>query len=175
MPPVSQRRAECTYSKSPHRRDRRRAEIRSPSVFRLGNREISREWRFHLGAKFLAQVEKAAAEGRHQPLVSAAGQRVYRSVSYVERDGADLLHGIDDQEDAAVAAQPRQRVEIAAKAVIPLHGADGDDASIASDRGFDVFAPAASFAVGKDVDRDAEVVSLLEPGQGDFQELQIAK
>ena len=75
---------------------------------------------------------------------------------HVEWDGADLLHGVDDQEDATLAAEPRQRVEIAAKAVAPLHGADGDDAGLAGDRGFDVLDQKLSVTIGKDIDLDAD-------------------
>ena len=105
--------------------------------------------------------------------MSAAGQRVYRSLAHVERDGADLLDGVHDQEYAAVAAQPGEGVEIATKSVVPLHGAYGDDASVARDRCFHIFDQQLSFTIGEDVDGNADLVALLEPGQRDFQELQV--
>ncbi len=54
--------------------------------------------------------------------MSTASQRVYRGLSHVEGNRADLLDSVDDQKHAAVAAQPGERIEIAAKAVVPLNG-----------------------------------------------------
>ncbi len=67
----------------------------------------------------------------------------------------------------------RQSVEIAAKPVTPLHGADGNHAGTRRENGFDVFDKNPSVAIRDGVDLDAEFIAFLHPGDGNFQEFQI--
>ena len=130
-----------------HRSGGRRLKVLAPSAFGFGDGKIAGNRRLHLRAKFFAEVKKAATEGRHQPLVPAAGDRVHRSFPHVERNRADLLDCVDNEKDAALAAKSRQRFEIAPKAIAPLHGANRDHPRALADRGLDVLDQDLSIAI----------------------------
>ena len=79
----------------------------APSAGRWFDREVAGERRAEAGQSVAGDVEESAAVGRVEPLVAAAGEEVDGSFADVEGDGAELLDGVDDEPELALATIAR--------------------------------------------------------------------
>src|SRR5262249_26495414 len=110
-----------------HGGDVRRGEVLAPAAGRRLDVEVAARRRTQPAEGARGDVQGSAAGGRVQPLVAAVDDEIDRRPVDVEGDGAELLDGVHQEENAAAPGQLAEGGEVAAEAVVPLHAAEEDE------------------------------------------------
>src|SRR5215470_15581821 len=87
-----------------HRSDLRCLEVVSPPALGRRDAQVAGQWAAKLGHPLLTEVEKPGAEGSVEPLMSAASENIDGSFAHANGHCAELLNGVDDQIERAIAA-----------------------------------------------------------------------
>ena len=102
-----------------------------------------------------ADAEDAGALGTEQPLVSVGRQEVDRRALHVERQDAQPLDGIDEEQHAALAAQLADRDQVVAEAAGILDETEADQPRAAVDGGAQIIEEKPAVAAGHAAQLDA--------------------
>ena len=97
----------------------------------------ARRDRGHAVARLLRDVEDGAALRAVEPLVAVGGENVDPGAAHVRREQAETLDPVDEEEDAALAAQGADLFQREDEAVVEGDPGDGDDARARVDEGRD--------------------------------------
>src|SRR5262249_7881380 len=96
------------------------------------------EDRRHAVPDRFAHVEDRASFLAEEPLVRVGGEDVDRDARHVERQGAQALDSVEDEEGASFAAEAADFLERKDEAVVKRHPGDGDDLRVRIDSCRDV-------------------------------------
>src|SRR5262245_16699213 len=88
--------------------------------------------------QFPADVEDAGTLRAEQPLVPVGGEEVDRRPLHVEGQDAQSLDGVNEEQDAALATQAAESIEVVAKTAGELDETEAENARARVDGGADV-------------------------------------
>ena len=104
--------------------------------------------------------------------MSAASKDVHGRLADIERNGAELLDGVDHKPDTTFVTQATEGGEVETIAVRPLNRTDGDHSCAGRDSIGEIFHQHFAVAIGDDIDFDA-LFLLLNPGNGNLEKFKV--